>query len=584
MYCYNADFLLGARFQHKRLAIVFLLGMMLLFPPHTLGQETTQDALELREIRTLDITDPSGLSLHADPGFLWTVSDQPGGRISLITENGQRVSILPYAGEDMEGITYDPTTNSLWIIEERERELRRLSLQGEILETVSVDIGQEIPNDGPEGIALNPANGHLYVVNQQNPRVLLELNAAREIVATHEIDFSPPFDLNNLSGLFYDAIHEELWILSAASRKIVVTNAALQPLRRYRLDIEAPEGLAVDVQRGLVFVVSDADNLLYSYDIVSLMNPRPYILSQGDFIFDFWSADEPDFSYPPHMSFQMSEVDDPRLSDEPVAPYHVPYDDYNSDDESSLGFPYNNTRRTRINGLGEGGISMINTGRGRDLGAVVLAINTEGEHQVLIDWEAETLQINNREYAYRLQYRSGTQAAFTDVWHNGQPVEYRRGPFTGHQQEFSDIALPAGALGQPYVQLRWKFYYTGRQTGGGGRDELRLDNIRIHSGSSTSAGTTAPEPQQARLLQNYPNPFNPGTRISYILKNQAAVSLDVFTLHGRLVARLPQGERPAGRHSLSLDASTLGLSSGSYLYRITVDGSHLPARQMLLIK
>ena len=52
--------------------------------------------------------------------------------------------------------------------------------------------------------------------------------------------------------------------------------------------------------------------------------------------------------------------------------------EYHANDLGSVGFPYRLTGRTRINGLGNDGISMINTGRGRDLGAVVAAIDTRG--------------------------------------------------------------------------------------------------------------------------------------------------------------------------------------------------------------
>jgi uncharacterized protein YjiK len=547
------------------------------------AQIINQDALQLRDVVSLNIQDPSGLSLHSEEGFLWTVSDAAGGNITLITESGQRVSTLSYPGDDMEGISYDAASNSLWIAEEGELELRRLSLQGDVLEIVSVDIGQDTPNNGPEGIAVNPVNGHLFVVNQKNPRVLLELNAAREIMASYPIDFAPPFDIKDLSGLFYDDAQQELWFLSAGSQKIIVTNPTLEPLRRYGLDVEAPEGLAVDSSRDLVFIVSDTNDELYIYDRVSLMNPRPHHVAETDYVFDFWSAEEPDFSYPPHMSFQMSDRDDPRLSDEPVAPYYVPFVDYNPDDEATTGFPYNNTRRTRINGLGYDGISMINTGRGRDLGAVVLALNTTAAERVLIDWEAETLVRNSRVYAFRLQYRTNTHTEFMDVLHDGEVVEYKRGPFNGHQQFFEDISLPSDALNKPYVQLRWKFYYTGEQTGGGGRDELRLDNIRVRSGNATAAGSSA-IPQQVVLLQNYPNPFNPSTRISYILKEPSEVRLDVFTLGGEHIIRLDEGHRPTGRHNFNFDAGALSLSSGLYLYRLTVDGKTLPVKQMLLIR
>lgn len=572
--------------QRKSPAAVALLvfgSCLLLFANNARAQSGVQDMLELREVVTLDIEDPSGLSLHSEPGLLWTVSDEEGGRIKLITEGGQTVSTLPYEGEDMEGITLDVARNALWIVEERRREMLRLSLQGEVLDVVSLDIGQEDPNNGLEGITVNPLNGHLYVVNQRNPRVLFELDAQQELIEIHDIDFEAPFTMGDLSGLFYDKTQNELWLLSAASQKIVITDMDFQPLRRHALDIEEPEGIAVDMARNLVFIVCDEENLLYTYDVIPLMNPKPHALSAGSYTFDFWSAEEPDFSYPPHMSFQMSDTDDPGLTYENFEAYYVPHNDYNPDDEHTIGFPYNNTRRTRINGLGEQGISMINTGRGRDLGAVVLALNTEHKEEVLIEWEAGTMQQNNRLYALRLQYRISKDGTFTDLMKQGEPTEYRRGPFAGHSRVFEDIPLPAAALNQPYVQLRWKFYHTGEQTGGGGRDELRLDNIHVRAAGPTHTEAEHQLPP-AELLQNYPNPFNPNTRISYILEAPSHVTLNIFNVYGQHVHGIDEGWRSSGRHDLTFDADAVSAASGIYFYQMTVNGAPLPVRQMLLLR
>ena len=121
---------------HTSATAVFLFLAAFLAGTGLNAQISNQDALQLRDVVSLNIQDPSGLSLHSEKGFLWTVSDAAGGNITLITESGQRVSTLSYPGDDMEGISYDAASNSLWIAEEGELELRRLSLQGDVLEIV----------------------------------------------------------------------------------------------------------------------------------------------------------------------------------------------------------------------------------------------------------------------------------------------------------------------------------------------------------------------------------------------------------------------------------------------------------------
>lgn len=84
------------------------------------------------------------------------------------------------------------------------------------------------------------------------------------------------------------------------------------------------------------------------------------------------------------------------------------------------------------------------------------------------------------------------------------------------------------------------------------------------------------------LEQNYPNPFNPSTTISYQLPVAATVKLEVYDILGQNVATLVNGYMPAGHQSVQFDASTL--SSGVYLYRLSVNNHHMLTRKMLLLK
>ena len=85
-----------------------------------------------------------------------------------------------------------------------------------------------------------------------------------------------------------------------------------------------------------------------------------------------------------------------------------------------------------------------------------------------------------------------------------------------------------------------------------------------------TALTPAPDaglPRTFRLLQNYPNPFNPTTTIAFDLPATARVSLRVYDVLGREVARLMQAERLApGRYRVTFEAS--GLPSGVYFYQL----------------
>jgi hypothetical protein len=180
-------------------------------------------------------------------------------------------------------------------------------------------------------------------------------------------------------------------------------------------------------------------------------------------------------TFPANMIFLQSETSDPELTTPLSRAYQIPLSD--AAVPADADFPYNATSRTRINGLGEDGIAFINTGRGRDVGAALVALDTTGLTAASVSFTTGTLAVNNRTYAIRLQYRVGDDGPFLDVTDAMEnPVEYVRSDTTGGVTGFGPINLPAAALDEPYVQLQWKYHYL---DGSGSRAQIRLDDIVI---------------------------------------------------------------------------------------------------------
>ena len=95
-----------------------------------------------------------------------------------------------------------------------------------------------------------------------------------------------------------------------------------------------------------------------------------------------------------------------------------------------------------------------------------------------------------------------------------------------------------------------------------------------------SARETAP--RVFSLNQNFPNPFNPETTIEYRLSRGGLVTIRVYNTLGEEVAVLVNKKIPAGKHSVTFDAAHL--SSGMYMYTMSVDDRTVSVKKMMLLR
>ncbi len=92
-------------------------------------------------------------------------------------------------------------------------------------------------------------------------------------------------------------------------------------------------------------------------------------------------------------------------------------------------------------------------------------------------------------------------------------------------------------------------------------------------------------PQGFALGPNYPNPFNPSTIIPYQLAALSEVRLEVFNLLGQRLATLVDGERSAGFHTATwnaTDGAGRAVGAGVYIYRMTVGAASQTGRMVLV--
>jgi hypothetical protein len=121
-----------------------------------------------------------------------------------------------------------------------------------------------------------------------------------------------------------------------------------------------------------------------------------------------------------------------------------------------------------------------------------------------------------------------------------------------------------------------------------GKYEYRLKQMD-YNGNFTyydlSSEVSVGLPTKFEMSQNYPNPFNPATKINYDLPVDGKVSIALYDISGREVAKLVNEVKTAGYYTVQFNASNL--SSGTYFYRISAEGNgqkYNDTKKMVLIK
>jgi hypothetical protein len=121
---------------------------------------------------------------------------------------------------------------------------------------------------------------------------------------------------------------------------------------------------------------------------------------------------------------------------------------------------------------------------------------------------------------------------------------------------------------------------------------VMIDENNVGDYSHLFAGTLASwplsgvdEPAAAGVrLQNRPNPFGASTRVEFVVPEAAHVRLDVYDVTGRHVAKLAEGDRTAGRHSVEWHGETERgprARGGVYYGVLTAGRSRTVARMVL---
>ena len=244
------------------------------------------------------LNEPSGLTLNADSTALYTVSDDTKA-IYCIDLEGQVLTSESFfvSVSDLEGLALSGGGQKLFAVQEDSNTLisvdvaSRRKLQHHPLAemanyaSVAMHFPAEPDNKGLEGFTVNSTNQHVFVVKESRPGLLIELDPECSAILSSRLlsqanGFSHPklgprrLDFSSLS---YDSQRDTLWIASDQGQCLFHYDwNGDQVLQRLDLMLEPEgkskcvrkaEGIAVDSERGRVYVVSDRDAELYVFQL-----------------------------------------------------------------------------------------------------------------------------------------------------------------------------------------------------------------------------------------------------------------------------------------------------------------------------
>jgi uncharacterized protein YjiK len=235
-----------------------LIGVILLFLSCSTKSEEKQveNTLELINSFSINISEPSGLAINNEGTELYTVSDNTN-KIYKLSTTGKVLKTYNYEGNDLEGVSMF-TSNKLLLAEERTKEIVVFDLQNNTFNKHKVAYENKDANSGIEGVAFNPNNNTIFILNEKNPGLLIKLNADFSILETYKLKFASDY-----SGIFYDKTTNNLWIVSDQSKTINKCNLSGKLIESYPISVAKSEGIAVT--NNTIYIVSDSNSKLYKF-------------------------------------------------------------------------------------------------------------------------------------------------------------------------------------------------------------------------------------------------------------------------------------------------------------------------------
>ena len=213
----------------------------------------------LQPVAVIDLStvmlEPSGIFYNVKDNALMVVSDERP-EIFELRLDGTLLKKIMTNGSDLEGITMNATCDTITVVQETRQLVTSYLLDGTEIKSFPVNVATN-PKNALEGIAMD-ANGHLFVLNENTPRLLIEFDrSAKEI---GRLTISSSLDL---SDVWYDQQSDCFWIVSDESKKVYTINRSGVVLSQWLIPFVKGEGITI--ANGKMYIVNDADAKMYVF-------------------------------------------------------------------------------------------------------------------------------------------------------------------------------------------------------------------------------------------------------------------------------------------------------------------------------
>lgn len=208
---------------------------------------------------TIDVFEPSGLTLSHDKQSLWAVSDYSNESIKRLSLDGEVLhSIHASLGGDLEGVVQTPD-NHLWVVQEYSGWLMEVDTSGAVLDTIQIASVTE-GSGGLEGIAYDPQTSSFYLLKEKDPSVLIVLDSTFERSLYQKIGFAGDY-----SGLCFVPGASMLLTVSHENAMVYEMDLTGNVLNEFGVDLPQVEGIAFDEATSIFYLVDDSTNKLFRY-------------------------------------------------------------------------------------------------------------------------------------------------------------------------------------------------------------------------------------------------------------------------------------------------------------------------------